>query len=46
MAKLAISISYPTRASGIIILLKMPQDIRQIFSTSFHDKKLDVAMYR
>ena len=29
--ELAIIIPYPTRASGIIVLFKMPQDIRQIF---------------
>mgnify|MGYP000217634699 CR=1 FL=1 len=45
-AELAIIISYPTSACEIIVLLKHPQDIRQIFSTLFCEKKPDVAKYR
>ena len=34
-AELAIIISYPTRASGIIVLLKTPTKYREFFPTLF-----------
>ena len=34
-AELAIIISYPTRAIGIIVLLKMPTKYREFFPTLF-----------
>ena len=39
MAELAIIISYPTSANGIIVLLKTPTRYRQFFPTLFVKKK-------
>ena len=40
-AELAIIISYPTSASGIIILLKTPTKYREFFPTLFIKKTTD-----
>ena len=39
-AELAIIISYPTSASGIIVLLKTPTKYREFFPTSFVKKPI------
>ena len=41
---LAIIISYPTRASGIIVLLKTPTKYREFFPTLFVTKTTDFQL--
>ena len=43
-AELAIIISYPTSASGIIVLLKTPTKYREFFATSFV-KRTDIMAH-
>ena len=43
-AELVIIISYPTSASGIIVLLKRPTKYREFFPTLFVKKKNDFQL--
>ena len=43
-AELAIIISYPTSASGIIVLLKTPKKYREFFPTLLLKKKHDFQL--